>query len=271
MEKTEQQKDALKTEQQLIETIEALQGEIETLKQDETNLPKLYGKLVNVMEQVPYIKKDKKNDFHRYEYASEEAIKKAIHKELVKNKLLFRVTDTEIIDRKQSVNEKGKQTVLTTLKVRYLFIDAETGQSIGGSYDGEGQDPLDKGVYKALTGALKYILTSHFLIPTGSDPEDDSGENTKPDPKGKTTPKTTQAPKTTAPKGEKPWMKDQSVQDTLKKIPSADQKQIQATIAWMGAHRISNINKFALDQAIAIRQNELDGTPIPANLITDKK
>lgn len=260
---------------QLMETILALQEEIQTIKkEDNGDLPKLYLKMSKIMSEVTYIQKDKKNTFHNYEYASEEAIKKAVQKELIKNKVLFFIPDTKIVARAKSVNERGKETTLTTLEVKYEFIDAETGAKIKGTYHGEGQDSLDKGVYKALTGALKYIITSHFLIPTGNDPENDEGE-AKGDNTGKNKPPA--APpankanqKAPDPGSNKPWMKDNSVKETLKKIPNADLKQLAATEAWMNGHRISNVNKFALDQAVAIRRNELDGTPIPANLITDK-
>jgi hypothetical protein len=260
--------------EQLMELILGLQEEISELKKDDQNLPKLYMKMHKVMSAVPYIKKDKKNTFHNYEYASEEAIKKAVQHELTENKLLFRVVSTKIIDRTKSVNERGKETTLTTLQTNYEFIDVETGAKISGSYDGEGQDPLDKGVYKALTGALKYIITSHFLIPTGNDPEDDSAEKgTAPQTKAPQTKSTPPQQKPAAPTkaAEKKWLTNKQVQDLLVKIPKADLKQLDATTAWMGAHRITNINKFGLDQAIAMRRNELDGTPIPANLLADNK
>ena len=257
---------------QLVEFIEEIQNEIHEMKEADKHLPALYAKMSKIMSEVTYIQKDKKNEFHKYSYASEEAIKKAVQKELIKNKVLFMVTNTKILDRAKSVNERGKETTLTTLEVKYEFVDTDTGAKISGTYHGEGQDPLDKGVYKALTGALKYIITSHFLIPTGNDPEDDS-QDPKDDKKTGPAQQTQPAQKgTTKQSGSaKPWMKDQSVQETLKKIPKAEAKHLDATIAWMNGHRISNVNKFALDQAIAIRRNELDGTPIPANLITDKK
>lgn len=36
---------------------------------------------------------------------------------------------------------------------------------------GEGMDTGDKAIYKAITGAQKYVLMKTFLIPTGDDPE----------------------------------------------------------------------------------------------------
>ena len=40
---------------------------------------------------------------------------------------------------------------------------------------GSGDDPADKGLYSAYTGAVKYFLMKAFLIPTGDDPEADEG------------------------------------------------------------------------------------------------
>ena len=40
---------------------------------------------------------------------------------------------------------------------------------------GEGADPADKSVCKAMTSALKYALLQSFLIATGDDPENDCG------------------------------------------------------------------------------------------------
>ena len=41
---------------------------------------------------------------------------------------------------------------------------------------GTGADSGDKAPYKATTGAIKYALLTAFLIPTGDDPENDSGD-----------------------------------------------------------------------------------------------
>jgi hypothetical protein len=62
---------------------------------------------------------------------------------------------------------------LTLITVRYTFFDTESGESLEGTFCSQGSDTGDKGVFKAVTGAIKYILSSVFLIPTGGDPEED--------------------------------------------------------------------------------------------------
>jgi hypothetical protein len=134
---------------------------------------KIFSKLWEIMKDVDYIQKDKENTFHRYRYASEAAIKEKCHEALVKHKVIFNVEaepyHTDIIK-----NVKGGEDVLEKVVVTWRFTDVETGEFISGKGLGSGIDSGDKGTYKAITGALKYVLTGNFLIPTGDDPENEA-------------------------------------------------------------------------------------------------
>jgi hypothetical protein len=134
----------------------------------------LYPKLHAIMSECGYIQKDKKNAFHGYTYASEAAIKEKLHESLVRHGVLFAPTKAKVLDRIGGLGKDGKEAV-TTVSVGFEFIDVETGEKHPIEFDGLGSDQLDKGVYKAITGAIKYILTSMFLIPTGDDPEGEDG------------------------------------------------------------------------------------------------
>lgn len=113
------------------------------------------------MSEVDFIAKDKTNEFHHYDYASEQAIKTTIHALLVSHKVLFTLFASNI-------RHTG---TLTDVDFIYRFYDVESGEMVEGPFVGTGEDKLDKGTYKAITGAIKYILTTTFLIPTGDDPE----------------------------------------------------------------------------------------------------
>ncbi len=140
------------------------------------------------MSEVNYIKKDKKNNFQNYEYASEEAIKDKIHDLLVKNKVVFKLDCKFVNDVAEQIGEvvtgmpnNGSQKTTSyshfvNAQFDYTFFDVDSGESMTGQFAGSGQDKGDKGLYKAITGALKYIMTSTFVIPTGTDPEDDGGK-----------------------------------------------------------------------------------------------
>lgn len=118
-------------------------------------------KLHSIMRDVGVIEKDATNEFHKYKYASEFAIKSAINPLLIKYKVLFYL---EVIGSTKTVD-------ITDAQFKFYFVDTESGEELTGMFAGSGQDKGDKGLYKAITGAIKYVLTSTFLIPTGDDAE----------------------------------------------------------------------------------------------------
>ncbi len=131
-------------------------------------------KLLAVMAEVGYIQKDKKNEFHKYNYASEKAIKETLHPLLVKHGVLFLPVGCEPVSARENVTKQGNRESVETIRYYYRWVDAETGDATDVLHAlGTGADASDKAVYKGLTGAIKYILTSTFLIPTGDDPEKD--------------------------------------------------------------------------------------------------
>jgi hypothetical protein len=132
----------------------------------------IYQKLHAIMEAIAFIEKDKRNEFHKYNYASEEAIKKAVHSQLVANRVVFSM---DITDMQRNNN-------LVDIIVKYTFTDIDTLEKVSGSFNGCGEDKGDKALYKAVTGAIKYILTSTFLIPTGDDPEVENKKDVAPQP-----------------------------------------------------------------------------------------
>jgi len=127
-------------------------------------------KLHDIMEEVSYIQKDAKNNHQGYTYSSERAIKEALHEALVKHGVMFQLS---------TANPRVEGNV-TWIDCVYTFTDVDTGESITGTFLGSGQSRDEKGHYAAVTGAIKYILTSTFLIPTGDDPEDDENESKPP-------------------------------------------------------------------------------------------
>ena len=137
-------------------------------------LNSVYKKIHKCMEALTFIGKDKTNKFHNYDYASEFAIKKAVHEQLVAQKLILQL----------SQHSFAKDGNITTVIFNYAFVDIETGDKMEGVFSGTGEDKGDKGLYKAFTGCLKYLLTTTFLIPTGDDPEAaKDGEAAKEQPK----------------------------------------------------------------------------------------
>jgi len=156
----------------------------------------LYKKMQAIMATATHLEKDKVNEHFKYKYASEQAIKELFHPLLVQHGVLFVPTKVEILSQspviikvEKRVNETGKSgggldasergDSLTRIRYHYRFIDVDDGGFIEGFVDANGHDTLDKGCYKAMTGAIKYILTGTFLLPTGDDPEKASAADRK--------------------------------------------------------------------------------------------
>jgi hypothetical protein len=124
-------------------------------------------KMSAIQRDIKSMEKDGTNAFHKYKYLSETQLTSTMKKLLDKHGVLF-LYSSEITD----IRPKDNQ-FLTAVKVIFEFRDVETGERVQGFAAGQGADSGDKGVYKAITGAIKYIYMKTFNIPTGDDPEKD--------------------------------------------------------------------------------------------------
>lgn len=140
----------------------------------------ILNKLHNIMSEVGSLEKDKENILQNYEYLSEANVKHAIQPLLVKHGVVFQVQVKFQAHQIIGQTKSGNDILKTDADILYSFYDIESGEVLSGTFIGSGADAGDKGLYKAITGAIKYILTSTFLIPTGDDPENDSKEVAKP-------------------------------------------------------------------------------------------
>ncbi len=140
-------------------------------------VPGIYKKLHAIMAEAQYIHKDGKNTAGTggYTYATEAAIKNKLHGLFVKHGVVFSASAMNQQIREMGQSARGNTMWLTTLDFVYRFTDIEDGSHVEGTMIGCGTDTQDKGAYKAITGALKYALTSTFIIPTGDDPENEDG------------------------------------------------------------------------------------------------
>lgn len=133
----------------------------------------LIAKLAEVMAVVERVPKRGRNDFHKYDYATESDIVATVRQELAARHVMLFPSILDIT--REHVGDKGQ--VLTTITMGFLFKDGETGEEIARSWAGAGTDKEDKGLYKAMTGGEKYFLLKTFLMPTGDDPERESAPN----------------------------------------------------------------------------------------------
>lgn len=132
------------------------------------NKAKLYQKILQVMDDIKYLKKDDQIKFGNtnYKAISEEKVTSAVRESLIKNKLIILPVEQEHL----------KVDSLTTVNTKYKICDTETGEYEILASSGTGVDTQDKGVGKAMTYAYKYLLLRTFAIPTGEDPDKISSE-----------------------------------------------------------------------------------------------
>lgn len=133
----------------------------------------LAAKLIKVQRAIKPVEKDGHNDFHDYDYTTESGFLNMLRPILVENNLivLANITESTIVATLKDKN--GKDIPLTRVHIIFSIIDVDSGESFTGGAEGQGADALDKGVYKAITGATKYFLAKCFQIPTGDDPENE--------------------------------------------------------------------------------------------------
>lgn len=129
----------------------------------------LMHKLVEITQAVERIPKNGHNNHQNYDYALESDIKDVVRKEMANRNLMM--IPNELSRTTTQIPTKNGSQQLVTLEIQFTVNDADSGEAIQMVGYGDGQDSGDKAVYKAKTGALKYALTSLFMIPTGDDPE----------------------------------------------------------------------------------------------------
>ena len=168
-------------------------------------MQKILKKIHDVMQDVKYIQKDAKNKFHNYSYASELAIKTAMGISFREHGIVFQLEtlDQEIVE--MGKDKQGAPITMTVVKCRYTFYDVDSAECISGEFISSGPARDDKGLWAATTNAIKYILTSMFLIPTGDDAESDHNHPpVKDEKKPQKTTKKAEPKKTTKPEAETP-------------------------------------------------------------------
>lgn len=142
---------------------------------------KIATALHQVMSKVSYVQKTGKNAFHGYKYAGEADLLEKLRPAMLEAGLLL----IPSIKGVSPIDEHG----VTTVQMEYTLIHKDgdiwpnvicaAGQGGDKNKNGVG----DKGLYKAITGANKYLLFKLFQIETGDDPENDSSHDASPGPR----------------------------------------------------------------------------------------
>ena len=203
-----------------------------------------------IMEVVGYIQKDKSNKFHKYNYASANAVFTKVREQLSHYKIAIERDE----DRSEIVwiSEEGTYVIYNWVG---RLVRGEESLSMCGM--GGGSDKNDKGVMKAQTAALKYAVSGTFLISWGDDPEAEEDEDV-PSAKAGAAPKTKAPPKPPAEGAKaKPAANIALIIEKIGEAKSLDELEVVANVA-KTKMSIAKADRPALRKAYTDRKKELE-------------
>lgn len=134
---------------------------------------KIAAALHQVMQSVGYVQKTGKNAFHGYKYAGEADLLEKLRPAMVEAGLILLPSVKDV----SPPDQHGNVTVVVDYTLAHssgeTWPSPITAVGCGNDMSVKTGKIGDKGVYKALTGANKYLLFKLFQIETGDDPERD--------------------------------------------------------------------------------------------------
>lgn len=134
---------------------------------------KILAALHAVMGAVGYVQKKGENKFHNYKYAGEANLLEVLRPAMVEHGLMLIPSARTRTDIDQFGNTAVEIEYTLAHKDGDVWPEKIIAMGMGNDKNKSG-GVGDKGLYKALTGANKYLLFKLFQIETGDDPEKDS-------------------------------------------------------------------------------------------------
>ena len=112
------------------------------------------------------------NSFSKYAYITESDVNAVVLPALLEQGLLLTTSLESVTETPSGPDSKNR---FATVHLVHLITDVDSGESITLKSAGVAADVLDKAIYKAYTGACKYMMLKLFMISgDDSDPENDS-------------------------------------------------------------------------------------------------
>lgn len=133
----------------------------------------LSGRLAAAMLEITSVQKRGRNEFHKYDYATAEDVKRTARDALAKHGIAIFPAMRDI-----KIEKAGKSSHTTIMFD--MIVACESG-SISVPWIAEALDTQDKGISKCVTAGMKYFLINLLQIPTGSEDDSDNGVPSAPD------------------------------------------------------------------------------------------
>jgi len=142
----------------------------------ETKKPNLYERLNAIANEVGYVNKNLVVQLgaHSYNAVGEADVLAAVKPLEKKYGVYSYPLEREIIAAEKTTDSNGRASYFERIKVTYRFLNVDNPEEhIDIVSFGDGIDPSDKSVGKAMTYADKYALLKAYKIMTGEDPDSD--------------------------------------------------------------------------------------------------
>ena len=141
---------------------------------------RLAAKVAQIAKQIEALEKTGRNEEQHYNYARDSDIVAAVRGPMNEAGVaIFPSVVPGTIVVTPGLGRHGN-VILTTLICAFKVVDSESGEFEICNYPGAGSDTGDKGVFKAMTGATKYLYQKLFNIPVHEpavEPETPGGED----------------------------------------------------------------------------------------------
>lgn len=140
---------------------------------------KITKALHEVMSKVSYVQKGQTNSFHKYKYAGEADLLAVLRPAMMEAGLLLIPSAVS----QSPVDAYGNTQVVMEYTLAHKDGDVwpHPIRALGCGNDKNSGGVGDKGTYKAITGANKYLLFKLFQIETGDDPEQEDAQHKRGD------------------------------------------------------------------------------------------
>jgi hypothetical protein len=129
----------------------------------------IYKKLLNIQKAIKGLKKD--SNGQNYQYVSGTKVLSHVRERMDEECLLLKTEVLTINNERQNYtvahgkpNQRIKEEILTTVTMKFTWVDAETGEKDENLFAANGQNDWDKGFGSAVTYAERYFLLKYFHI-----------------------------------------------------------------------------------------------------------
>lgn len=132
----------------------------------------LYQKLNKIQSSVRGLGKDKKQK--TYDYVSESKVLEHIKPLMEELGLILNTEVTDVTNQRidYATSNGAKSAMYNRIKMRFTWIDCESGETLSSEWAGTGMNDWDKGYGSAITYGHRYYLLKFFHIATDADDVD---------------------------------------------------------------------------------------------------